>query len=132
MFHPRLRGHPVRLRTRRSRAPLLLFFICLSAMSRTTANAQTIRPDFYVTNGPVHALTLSGGTLYVGGAFTQVGPATGPGIPLGSSDGLPIAGFPKVAGGLRPRVNVAVPDGSGGWYIGGLFHSVGGLPRSNI
>src|SRR5712664_3143314 len=93
-------GNPMRLHARRSRVPLLLFCICASVMARTTANAQTIRPEYYVTNGPVRALTLSGGTLYVGGSFSQVGPATGPGLPLGSADGRPLAGFPKIAGGL--------------------------------
>src|SRR5207244_4644718 len=37
---------------------------------------------------------------------------------------------------LLPQANggifAAVPDGSGGWFIGGEFSTVGGLPRTNL
>ncbi len=42
--------------------------------------------------------------------------------------GNPTASFPRVAG----VVDAVVPDGSGGWYIGGSFAAVGGLRRSNL
>ena len=45
-----------------------------------------------------------------------------------NSDGLPVGPYPRVAG----VVNAAVPDGLGGWYIGGSFTSVGGVARANI
>src|SRR5439155_11662631 len=79
-------------------------------------------------NGTVNAAVLSGGTLYIGGAFTQVGPATGGGVPIDATNGAPVSGFPKVLG----SVAAVAPDGSGGWYIGGSFTSVGGISRSNI
>ena len=58
----------------------------------------------------------------------MVGFNTGGGIPLGVDTGLPVAGYPRVAG----KIMVAVADGSGGWFIGGDFTGVGGLPRRNL
>jgi hypothetical protein len=92
------------------------------------ARAQSLRTDFYGTNGTVNAEALSGNTLYIGGSFTRVGPQTGSGVPLDAASGAPVAGFPLVAG----QVNAVAPDGAGGWYLGGTFTSVGGLARSNL
>jgi len=52
------------------------------------AGAQTIRENFCVTDGKVMASALSNGTLYFGGTFTHVGPATGGGVPIDSASGL--------------------------------------------
>jgi hypothetical protein len=92
------------------------------------ALAQSVREDFYVTDGGVEATALSGTTLYIGGNFGSVGPASGSGVPIDAATGAPVAGFPKVAG----TVNAVVPDGTGGYFIGGFFSGVGGLARSNL
>ena len=89
--------------------------------------AQSVRTDLWVTNGTVNAVVEAGGVIYIGGVFTQVGPASGGAVPLDASTGLPLA-LPKVAG----IVSVVAPDGAGGWYVGGLFTHVGGVPRSNL
>ena len=91
------------------------------------AMAQTIDNTLWVTNGPVNAVVEAGTTIYIGGNFTQVGPATGGAVPLDAATGQPIA-IPRVAG----YVNAVVPDGTGGWYIAGNFTHVGGVPRSNL
>ena len=68
------------------------------------------------------------GTIYIGGQFTQVGPATGSAVPINvATGGLP-ASFPKVVGNVRAHR----ARRGGGWYIGGSFTSVGGIPRSNL
>ena len=90
--------------------------------------AQTVDERMWIPNGPVHSLLRNGGTLYVGGSFTRFAPATGGGVPLDAATGAPLPGFPKVAG----VVQAAVSDGAGGWYIGGSFASVGGVPRANL
>jgi hypothetical protein len=83
--------------------------------------------DVVVTDGPVRCVAPRGNTVYFGGSFTKVGRATGSAVPLDVTSGLP-SWLPKVAG----NVYAAVPDGSGGWYLGGQFTHVGGLPRLNL
>ncbi|HZE19930.1 MAG TPA: hypothetical protein VE402_07395, partial [Candidatus Angelobacter sp.] len=90
--------------------------------------AQTVRSDFWVTDGYVNDVKESNGTVYIGGAFTRVGPASGCAVPISTTTGLPVANFPKVAG----SVAAIAPDGAGGWYLGGSFVSVGGVARANL
>ena len=92
------------------------------------ADAQTLRPDFFITNGQVTAQVLRGNTLYVGGSFSFVGPVTGSGVPVDPVTAAPAPGFPRVNG----TVTAAVPDGSGGWFIGGQFTAVGNTARANL
>src|SRR5262245_24085734 len=92
------------------------------------APAQIVDTTLWVTNGPVSVVVRDGSTIYIGGAFTLVGPATGGGVPLSVATGAIVPQFPKVTG----FVHKAVADGSGGWYIGGRFTVVGGLPRANL
>jgi hypothetical protein len=104
-----------------------VFATILIGSTATTAFGQTIDPNLWVTNGSVYAVARSGGTLYIGGDFTHVGPASGGGVAVPTSGGMP-TNFPKIAG----RVYAVAADGSGGWYVGGLFNAVGGIPRSNL
>ncbi len=85
-------------------------------------------------NNAVNALAAGpGGITYVGGSFTQAGTDTGLGGVLDATTGLVDRNFPKVVGaGPNPAVYSVVPDGSGGWYIGGSFTEVGGLARNNL
>ena len=83
----------------------------------------------YVTNSNVKSVLRSGGTTYLGGNFTTIGPRTGRGVPVSSSSGTPQSGFPDVAGGA---VLAVVSDGTGGWVIGGNFTHVGGAARNRI
>jgi hypothetical protein len=76
----------------------------------------------------VFAIARTGNTIYIGGNFGTVGPATGGGVPINLRTATPTPGYPRVAG----KVNTVVGDGSGGWYIGGLFAAVGGRPRANL
>ena len=50
-------------------------------------------------------------------------------MPLNAQTGrLASPDFPIVVG----SVAATAPDGAGGWYIGGTFTQVGGVPRSNL
>ncbi len=71
---------------------------------------------------------LVGGTLYLAGSFVSIGPATGSGIVTDPVLGAETRRFPEVAG----RVSCSVSDERGGWYIGGEFVGVGGVPRVNL
>jgi len=106
-------------------ASLTLILMCTGSLA---SEAQQVRGDFYVANGPVNATAVSGNALYIGGSFTRVGPSTGCGVPISSTSGAPVRGFPRVDG----PVDAVVSDGAGGWYIGGRFTSVGGAARNRI
>jgi hypothetical protein len=91
--------------------------LATTALPVRAAFAQSVDQNLWVTNGPVYATARSGNTLYIGGGFTQIGSPTGAGVPIEATTGGPTAGSPKIAG----TVNAVVPDGSGGWFVGGLF-----------
>jgi hypothetical protein len=89
---------------------------------------QTIDQNLWVTNGPVSSIARDRGTIYIGGNFTQVGPATGGWVAIDSSSGAAQQPYPMVAG----TVHAVAADGSGGWYLGGSFTAVRGEPRGNL
>src|SRR5437870_2782539 len=120
--------YPERRRTCFRVASGLLALAFAMAQPGAVARAQIVSPDFWVTNGSVYAAAVSGSTLYIGGSFTRVGPATGCGIPFDVGSDTPQGGFAKVAGTIRTIAS----DGAGGWFIGGRFSGVGGVARSNI
>ena len=91
------------------------------------ADPVAVPAESWVTNGVVYAVSQVGNRVYVGGAFTQAGPNTGFGVALDPSSGGWAPGFPKING----TVLTALPDGSGGFYIGGDFTKVGGVTRHN-
>lgn len=82
----------------------------------------------WVTDGAVLAIFHDGPTTYIGGTFSRIGPNTGSGVLIGTGTALLTGSFPRVDG----MVNVAVSDGLGGFYIGGEFTAVGGVPRNSI
>ncbi|HEV7534860.1 MAG TPA: hypothetical protein VGP90_04445, partial [Acidimicrobiia bacterium] len=91
------------------------------------ADPAAVPTESWVTNGTVYAVSQVGNRIYVGGSFTQAGPNTGFGVALDPATGVFTAGFPKVNG----TVLVSVPDGAGGFYIGGDFTRVGTRSRHN-
>src|ERR1700687_3726996 len=109
----------------------LLLVACLTVAASPDAAAGASRPDrTFVTNGPVNAVARSGDTIFIGGRFNQVGPRTGFGVEV-ATDGTQPMDQPEVSGG-EGLVQTVAPDGSGGWYIGGLFTHVGAGARNNI
>src|SRR5919201_7326 len=81
----------------------------------------------WVPNGEVKAVLPIGNTVYIGGSFTRIGPPTGSGVVVSQSGALIHSA--RVAGG---SVDIAVPDGHGGWYVGGEFDYVDGQPHSSL
>lgn len=98
------------------------------AFVASPAVAQTARQDFYISDGTINAAVLAGNSLIVGGQFTHVGPVVGCGVPVDPSTAMAIPGFPQVTG----QISAIVSDGSGGWFIGGLFSQVGASNRANL
>ncbi len=105
---------------------------------KQAAAADSVQPtnDTWVTNGAVNDVVTDGTTTYLGGTFTQVAPYHGNGVPFNPGTGLPFADFSKVdatnAGLTTGGLYISIPDGLGGWYIGGQFRRVGGLARDRL
>ncbi len=89
---------------------------------------SSVPSSTWVTNGPVSSVVAAGDRVYIGGQFTYVGPNTGSGVLLDRGRGSPVAPFAKVNG----SVLAVVSDGAGGYYLGGWFDRVGGVPRANL
>ena len=105
--------------------------ILLGVSSLAVADILTDAPErTYVTNGLVSTILRVGQTIYIGGTFDRVGPPTGPGVEL-ALDGSQNSGLPEITGG-DGSVQCVASDGAGGWFIGGQFARVGGVPRKNI
>lgn len=113
-----------RLRLAAITSGLLLIFCA------QVAAAQAVDPRLWSTDPgwTVTAIARSENTLYFGGSFKSVGPSTGGGVPVSERNGTPASVYPKVAG----EVAEVISDGHGGWFIGGTFTGVGGLPRRNL
>ena len=83
-------------------------------------------PDqhFWRVNGPVYDLTVVSNLVYLAGAFTYAGPASGNAALVELSTGRTVPEFPLLDG----NIYCVAADGQGGWFIGGLFvHAESGL-----
>ena len=76
--------------------------------------------DLYSANAEVTAIALSedGSTLYLGGEFTSVGPPTSTFVAIDGTSGQLTGNALDVFGAFT---TAAAPDGSGGWYVSGVF-----------
>lgn len=113
----------------------LLLGALLSAVTLTCGTgailpawSQDLDSAFSGVDNNISAILRYGGNVYVAGAFSLAGPNSGCGVGLDRLTGKIVPGLPKVAGLLY----AVVPDGAGGWYIGGAIKGVGGLDRPGI
>ncbi len=105
-----------------------IFFVFL--LTSATFFSQQHQDDFWITNASVNTVMPyeEENLLYIGGDFKSMGRSTGHGIILNLSSLNVVDNFPKVNG----YISVAAPDGVGGFFIGGEFTSVGGVPRNGL
>jgi hypothetical protein len=108
-------------------AALILIGLAGTAPGAIAASATPALPT-WVTDASVDSIVTSGNTAYLGGGFTYLGPDTGSSAVLSSSTAEPLAPYSRISG----LVFASVPDGSGGWYVGGAFVAVGGVARTNL
>ena len=109
---------------------LFLLALWLPAAFATDFSSVSVEGAL-VTNGAINAMAVDNATgiTYIGGAFTSIGPnQNSAGLPIDASTGSVAGSFPKV----NNRINAVAADGSGGWYIGGDFTTVGGLARNRL
>ncbi len=107
--------------------PLFCLFV-FYALS-VPAVAQEVDTTMWATNGEVHAIARRGNNIYLGGNFSYVGPPTGGGVVLNTTDGKR-TGAPLLH--VVGMVIASIPDGRGGWYIGGSFSAVQGVERTSL
>ena len=112
-----------------SACPALCFLLLAWAGSVPSAEFQeTPRADFWVPDGPVHAVVEANGVVFMGGSFSSLQRWRGSGVALSLDQWEADPSFPDVRG----VVYAVVPDGSGGFYLGGDFNEVGGVPVFNL
>jgi len=87
-------------------------------------------PDqkFWMPNGPINSIVATNNTVYLGGDFTYVGPHTGPIAVFDATTGQLLSKNLAVGGTLK----AVVPDGNGGWYVGGTFTNIAGISITNL
>ncbi len=84
--------------------------------------------DFWVPTGEIRAIAQQNGQLLLGGKFAGVRPSEGEGLALDLDSLQGHFEFPQVDG----VVSAVVGDEVGGFYLGGDFRRVGGVPRFNL
>src|SRR5215208_2377269 len=112
------------------RRAMIAAVIATAVAAPATVGAATVTApvDTWVPDGEVKGFALSGSTLYIGGNFTRIAPYTGSSARFEAANGDLKKPWPEVEG----VVNAIVADGFGGWYLGGDFRSVGGVPRTDL
>lgn len=95
-------------------------------------NSGTLLPfgtdDQDTPTGAVGRLRMADGRLFMSGNFRGMGPVTRNSSFLDPTDGSWVQSF---AGANNP-IRTAVPDGDGGWFIGGDFTEVAGAVRKRL
>jgi outer membrane protein assembly factor BamB len=87
-------------------------------------------PTWLPNDGQTGQLVASpgGDRIYVAGSFKLLGPPVGGGVLLDPAGGARVGTQPVFDG----DVNAAVADGSGGFYVGGAFEHVSGVPATGL
>lgn len=89
---------------------------------------NTPRSDFWVPDGVVHAILETNGVIYLGGEFSALSPNVPTTAMVNAVNGVLETSFPSING----IIHCAVPDRTGGWFIGGNFKQVGDTARTNL
>ncbi len=98
----------------------------IAAIDITTGLATAL--DLGV-DGNVNNFLISGDNLYVGGSFISIGTNSGGGVIIDKNSSELLSNELKINGG---PVSVSIPDGNGGYYIGGGFSSINNVEQKNI
>lgn len=93
------------------------------------AQSEVHRTENWITNSGISRLEHSNGYTMLSGFFNQVGPYTGSGVVTDLINGNGIdASMPKING----DVFASLPDGNGGWYVGGYFDGIDTVKIRNL
>jgi hypothetical protein len=88
----------------------------------------------YSTNGTVNAVLFdsTNNLIYLGGSFSYVGPYTGGAVPVDKTTGLIKDPFSQIDSTQGQGIYSVIPDGNGGWYIGGDFTQIDGVTVNRL
>ena len=89
---------------------------------------STIFDSLPSPNGEIYAINKQGNNLFVAGDFTAFATPTGNAAMVDSGSGMANLKLPRIIG----TINTIVPDGMGGWYIGGNFSKVSNTTIHNL
>ncbi|GIW66718.1 MAG: hypothetical protein KatS3mg095_0616 [Candidatus Parcubacteria bacterium] len=121
--------------TNKKEAKLLIILVSLLIINNLSAQVFSINPDqnFRINlNNEVYSIVTDPRTniVYIGGNFNRINfTETGPGIIINTNNGQ-LVNFPKI--NFDGIVHTVIPDGNGGWYVGGEFSYVNGLSFNNL
>ncbi len=109
-----------------------IYYIRLEAvydgLSTKLSDEERARPGQMVPNGMVRDIEIGDdGTVYLAGDFTRFSVPAGAGMVVDASTGRKRSAFQ-----IEGTVRAVVSDGAGGWYVGGQFSHVNGVPRANL
>ena len=109
-----------------------LALVLLALANVPQALSQTFQPNDWMVDGVVLDMVAhpNQNKIFICGDFNYVGPvmAQQNAVALDAITGAVNTASPVVIG----VVDIAIPDGAGGWYIGGQFTQVGGLSRNSL
>ncbi len=122
-FGMRLQG----LSLQRTAIVLIFFFSFLISNAQKPIDSLS-----FSTDGGIKTAVLDGSKLYIGGDFDYVGKKTGTAVFFHNGSSVPDYNMP-VFGQINPQgdgtyheVGAVLPDGRGGWFVGGNFLQVNG------
>ena len=108
---------------------IVAVLVLTAGLSRVLAAPASVPEQrFWVPDNGVDAIVARTDVVYLGGAFTHVGPFTGGFTSLDAAGGAADYGMPKFHG----IVKAILSDGAGGWFVGGLFRKVGDHSLTNL
>lgn len=105
-----------------------LLLVCTSTTIMGNAQTYDLIRNLPVALGTVNSMAQKGDTLFIGGAFDYVAEARSFGTIVSATDGSP----DRVADRPDAKVLATVADGTGGWFVGGMFTSYNDQPRNGL
>jgi len=97
--------------------------------------SQSLNTNFWIPNNTVNSVLVDDAhdRVYIGGDFTYLGPYTGPLGKLDATTGIHDPSIPVITSGGSPgSIDALVPDGSGGFFVGGFFDHIGNTAVNNM
>ncbi len=130
-FRKTLIPHPFTDKADPGRRALRALTALIAVFFAASSAAVDLRDEVWVSDGPVYAslVDANADTLFLGGEFSYLGPATGAGVGIDPAGvGAVNFSFAHVNG----PVHAVTADGGGGWFIGGEFSRAGDQARANL